>query len=70
MYSVKCNYFFYIFRVKKNKIWIYDLKYKIKGKSIFTVFDDVLENHVVAPEAQEMFGILEDIIFLHELYSK
>jgi len=43
-------------------------KYKAKKEIVFALSDNAPENHVLKPNAQEMFGILEDIVHICELY--
>lgn len=43
-------------------------KSKIKKEFIFALSDNAPENHTIKPNAREMFGILEDIVHIFELY--
>jgi predicted transcriptional regulator len=43
-------------------------KYNTKKELVFALSDNAPENHVLKPNAQEMFGILEDIVHMCELY--
>lgn len=43
-------------------------KYKSKKEPVFALSDNAPENHTLNPKAQEMFGILEDIVHMCELY--
>jgi len=43
-------------------------KYNAKKELVFALSDNAPENHVLKPNAQEMFGILEDIVHMCELY--
>ncbi|MBE6064985.1 helix-turn-helix domain-containing protein [Clostridium cochlearium] len=43
-------------------------KSKTKKELIFALSDNAPENHAMKPNAQEMFGILEDIVHICELY--
>ena len=43
-------------------------KYKAKKELVFALSDNAPENHALKPNAQEMFGILEDIVHMCELY--
>ncbi|WP_094545512.1 helix-turn-helix domain-containing protein [Petroclostridium xylanilyticum] len=43
-------------------------KSKTKKELIFALSDNAPENHALNPNAQEMFGILEDIVHMCELY--
>ncbi|WP_139905795.1 helix-turn-helix domain-containing protein [Clostridium thermarum] len=43
-------------------------KYKTKKELVFALSDNAPENHALKPNAQEMFGILEDIVHMCELY--
>lgn len=46
----------------------YVLRYKEKKELVFALSDNAPENHAMSPNAQEMFGILEDIVHMYELY--
>jgi len=43
-------------------------KYNTKKELVFALSDNAPESHVLKPNAQEMFGILEDIVHMCELY--
>src|SRR5690606_1999606 len=43
-------------------------KYNAKKELVFALSDNAPENHALNPKAQEMFGILEDIVHMCELY--
>lgn len=43
-------------------------KHKMKKELVFALSDNAPVNHVIKPNAQEMFGILEDIVHICELY--
>lgn len=43
-------------------------KYNAKKELVFALSDNAPENHYMKPNAQEMFGILEDIVHMCELY--
>jgi predicted transcriptional regulator len=43
-------------------------KYKTKNELIFAMSDNAPKNHTLRPNAQEMFGILEDIVHMCGLY--
>lgn len=46
----------------------YVSKYKAREELVFALSDNAPENHALNPKAQEMFGILEDIVHMCELY--
>ncbi len=46
----------------------YVSRYNTKKELVFALSDNAPDNHVLNPNAQEMFGILEDIIHMYELY--
>ena len=46
----------------------YVQKNKAKKEPVFALSDNSPENHALKPKAQEMFGILEDIVHMCELY--
>ncbi len=43
-------------------------KYKMKKELVFALSDNAPENHALNSRAQEMFGILDDIVHICELY--
>jgi len=43
-------------------------KSRTKKELVFALSDNAPENHAMRPNAQEMFGILEDIVHMCELY--
>ena len=43
-------------------------KYNAKKELVFALSDNAPEYHSLNPKAQEMFGILEDIVHMCELY--
>ena len=43
-------------------------KSKTKKELIFALSDNAQENHALNPNAQDMFGILENIVHMCELY--
>jgi predicted transcriptional regulator len=43
-------------------------KYNAKKELVFALSDNAPENHALNPKVQEMFGILEDIVHMCELY--
>lgn len=43
-------------------------RYNTKKGLVFALSDNAPDNHVLSPKAQEMFGILDDIVHMYELY--
>ena len=43
-------------------------RYNTKKELVFALSDNAPDNHVPNPKAQEMFGILDDIVHMYELY--
>lgn len=46
----------------------YVSKYKAREELVFALSDNAPENHDLNPKAQDMFGILHDIVHMCELY--
>ncbi|HHW66217.1 helix-turn-helix domain-containing protein [Defluviitalea raffinosedens] len=54
--------------INEEQLLNYTLKYSEKKELVFALSDNAPENHALKPTAQEMFGILEDIVHMYELY--
>ncbi|HHU16877.1 MAG TPA: helix-turn-helix transcriptional regulator [Clostridiales bacterium] len=54
--------------IDEEQLLNYIPKNETKKELVFALSDNAPENHALKPEAQEMFGILDDIVHMCELY--
>nr|WP_242945707.1 XRE family transcriptional regulator [Anaerobranca gottschalkii] len=54
--------------IDEQQLLDYVPKYNTKKELVFALSDNAPKNHAMKPNAQKMFGILEDIVHMCELY--
>ena len=54
--------------MNEEELMNYVPRYNTKKELVFALSDNAPENHALNSEARDIFGILEDIVHMYELY--
>jgi transcriptional regulator with XRE-family HTH domain len=54
--------------IDEEQLMNYIPRYNTKKELVFALSDNAPDNHALNSNAQEMFGILDDIVHMYELY--
>ncbi len=54
--------------IDEKQLMNYIPRYNTKKELVFALSDNAPDNHALNSNAQEMFGILDDIVHMYELY--